>query len=222
MCRGGGFGCVVVAHEREHPAIFRSAGEIRVSEHVAGAIDPRALAVPEAEHAVELALPTQLGLLRSPQRRGGDVLVDAGQKSDVIAIELALRPNELLVERAQRRAAVARHIARGVETCTPVALLLHPAEPDQRLKPGHDAAALAEIVLVFKGDVIERYCAGLQARMRPRAGSARARRRKRYNRTPARAMARACVACTQYSVQLDRAARSTRTQRRRKLRHTSP
>src|SRR3984893_9511514 len=214
MCRGGGFGRVVVAHEREHPAIFRSAGEIRVSEHVAGAIDPRALAVPEAEHAVELALPAQLRLLRSPQRRGSDVLVDAGLKSDVIAIELALRPDELLVERAQRRAAVARHIARGVETCTPVALLLHHAEPDQRLKPGDEDAALAEIVLVFKGDVIERHCAGLQARMRPRAGSARAR--------AARDIIEPLHGQWRGLVQLDRAARSMRTQRRSKLRNTSP
>ena len=41
------------------------------------AVDARALAVPHAEHAVVFALAAQLGLLRAPERGGGEVLVDA-------------------------------------------------------------------------------------------------------------------------------------------------
>ena len=63
---GGGFRGVVVAHQREHAAVLGGAGEIGVAEHVAGAVDARTLAVPEAEHAIELALAAQFGLLRAP------------------------------------------------------------------------------------------------------------------------------------------------------------
>ena len=88
---GGGFGGVVVAHQRQHAAMLRGAGEIGVAEDVAGAVDARPLAVPDAEHAVELALAAQLGLLRAPDRGGGDVLVDAGLEPDVVFVERALR-----------------------------------------------------------------------------------------------------------------------------------
>ena len=54
-----------------------------MAEHVAGAVDARALAVPEAEHAIELALAAQFGLLGAPQRGGGKFLVDAGLEFDV-------------------------------------------------------------------------------------------------------------------------------------------
>ena len=84
MRGGGGFRGVVVAHQREHAAVLRGAGEIGVAEHVAGAVDARALAVPHAEHAVELALAAQLGLLRAPERGGGELLVEAGLELDVV------------------------------------------------------------------------------------------------------------------------------------------
>ena len=87
---GGGFRGVVVAHQRQHAAVLRGAGEIGVAEHVAGAVDARALAVPDAEHAVELALAAQLRLLRAPQRGRGEVLVDAGLEHDVVRCRAAL------------------------------------------------------------------------------------------------------------------------------------
>ena len=80
---GGGFRRVVVAHQRQHAAVLRGAGEIGVAEHVAAAVDAGALAVPHAEHAVVLALAAQLGLLRAPDRGGGELLVDAGLEHDV-------------------------------------------------------------------------------------------------------------------------------------------
>ena len=77
---------MVVAHQRQHAAMLGGAGEIGVAEHVAGAVDARALAVPEPEHAVVLALAAQLGLLRAPERGGGEVLVDAGLEEDVVLV----------------------------------------------------------------------------------------------------------------------------------------
>ena len=96
--RGGGrFGGVVVAHQRQHAAVLRGAGEIGVTEHVAGAIDARALAVPDAEHAVVLALAAQFRLLGAPQRGGGKLLVDAGLER-CCAGRGATRALELVVE----------------------------------------------------------------------------------------------------------------------------
>ena len=66
MRGGGGFRGVVVAHQREHAAVLGRAGEVGVAEHVAGAVDARALAVPHAEHAIARAFAAQLGLLRAP------------------------------------------------------------------------------------------------------------------------------------------------------------
>ncbi len=112
---GGGFRRVIVAHQRQHAAVLRGAGEVGVAEHVAGAVDARALAVPETEHAIELAFAAQFRLLRAPKCGGGDVLVDAGLELDVVLVEGALGADELLVERAERRAAIAGDIAGGVE-----------------------------------------------------------------------------------------------------------
>ena len=120
---------MVVAHQREHAAVLRGAGEIGVAEHVAGAVDARALAVPHAEHAVVLALAAQLGLLRAPERGRGEVLVEAGLEQDVVRCRAQLlRAHELLVEPAERRAAIAGDVAGGVEAGAAVALLLHQAE----------------------------------------------------------------------------------------------
>ena len=163
LVRGGrGFGGVVVAHQRQHAAVLRGAGEIGVAEDVAGAVDARPLAVPEAEHAVELALAAQLRLLRAPQRGRGDVLVEAGLEADVVFVEDALRADELLVEGAERRAAIAGDVARGVEAGAAVALLLHQAEPHDGLEAGDEDAALGEVVLVVERDVVERHRAGLR------------------------------------------------------------
>ena len=60
-----------------------------MTECVAGAIDTRALAVPHAEYAIELALAAQLGLLGAPQRGGGEFLVEAGLELDIGGGELA-------------------------------------------------------------------------------------------------------------------------------------
>ena len=106
---------MVVAHQREHAAMFGAAGEIGMPEHVAGAVDAGALAVPHAEHAIELAFAMQLGGLRAPQGGRGQILVEAALEPDVGFGELSSGAHELQIEPAERGAAIARHIARGIE-----------------------------------------------------------------------------------------------------------
>src|SRR5262249_47867912 len=65
---------------------------------------------------------------------------------------MRLRALELLVEPAERRAAIACDIAGGVEAGATVTLLLHQAQANERLKAGDKDRRLGEIVLVVERD----------------------------------------------------------------------
>ncbi len=66
-----GLAAVVVTRQQQHAAVGCNTCRIAVLEHVAGAVDPRALAVPHGEHAVVLGAGEQVGLLAAPHRGGG-------------------------------------------------------------------------------------------------------------------------------------------------------
>ncbi len=147
---------VVVAGEREHAAVLRRAGEVRVLEHVAAAVDARALAVPHRVDAVDGGARVQVDLLRAPDRRRREILVQARLEPDVRALEELLRAPQRLVEAAQRASAIAGDEAAGVEPRELVALLLQDQQADDRLRAGEIHAAGVERVLVVEGDVRER------------------------------------------------------------------
>ena len=163
----GGFGRVVVAHQRQHAAVFGGAGQVGVAKHVAGAVDAGAFAVPHGKDAIELAFAAQLGLLRAPHRGRGKVFVDPALKTDVALFQKRAGAVELGVERAQRRSAIAGDEARRVEAVAAVQLLLHQAEPHQRLKSGDENAAVAEVVFVVELDVAKRHRAALPRALCP-------------------------------------------------------
>ena len=119
MRHGRGLGGVIVAGEAEHAAMLRGAGGIAVLQHVAGAVDARALAVPDAEHAVLACAGRELDLLRAPDGGRGELLVDrrAGTIDVVRRSRKLLALHELLVVAAERRAAIAGDEAAGVEPC---------------------------------------------------------------------------------------------------------
>ena len=70
-----GLGRVIVAREHQHAAVLRGSGEVGVLEHVAAAVHARSLAVPHAEHAIDLRVGVQVDLLRAPDRGRGEILV---------------------------------------------------------------------------------------------------------------------------------------------------
>ena len=144
---------VVVAGEHQHAAVLRRAGEVRVLEHVAAAVDAGTLAVPHREHAVDVRARVQVDLLRAPDRGRGEVLVQPGLELDVRAVEELLRLPQRLVEAAERRAAIAGDEAGGVEARLRVALALQDQQADERLDAGEEDAAGAELVLVVERDV---------------------------------------------------------------------
>src|SRR5208283_4902263 len=108
-------------------------GEIGVAERVARAVDARTLAVPEAEHAVEAAFAAQLGLLRPPDRRRRQLLVEAWLEMDVVGGEQAGDLEELQVEAAERRAAIAGNEPAGVQAGAAVARFLRQQQARDRL-----------------------------------------------------------------------------------------
>ena len=170
---GRGFGGVVVAHQADHAAMGRGAGHVAVAEDVAGAVDARALAVPEREDAVILALALQLGLLRAPDGGGGEVLVQAGLEDDVGRLELLAGARELLVEPAERRAAIAGDEAGGVQPRRLSRSRWTSSMRAMACVPVRKIVALGEIVFVVERDLAQpaglragcplRYCCGISA-----------------------------------------------------------
>ena len=147
------FGRMVVAGQHQHAAVFRRAREVGVLEHVAATIDTRTLAVPHREHAIDLGARMQVDLLRAPDRRGGEILVQSRLELDVGAVQELLRLPQRLVERAQRRAAIAGDEAAGIQAGELVALPLQHQQADERLRAGQIDAAGFELVLVVELDV---------------------------------------------------------------------
>ena len=145
---GGGLAGVVVPHQRQHPALGGAAGQVRVAEGVAAAVHPRPLAVPDAEYAVVLAAVPQPHLLRPPDRRGRQVLVDAGLKDDVVLRQDAPGPLQLPVKTAKGGAAVAGDVAGGVQPLGAVQLPLQQRQAHQCLGAGDvNPAFLGVLVL---------------------------------------------------------------------------
>ena len=101
--QGRGLAGMVVAGQRQHPAIGRGAGRIAVLQRVAAAVDPRPLAVPHGKHAVIFGAGKQVQLLAAPHRRRRQLLVDRRLEFEVVALDKAAGAPQRLVE--ARRAA---------------------------------------------------------------------------------------------------------------------
>ncbi len=100
---------MIVAHQREDAAEARRAREIDMAQYVAGAIDARPLAVPEAEDAVETPFAAHLRLLSAPDGGGGKIFVETRLKMDVARLKLLFGAGQIEIDAAERRAAVAGH-----------------------------------------------------------------------------------------------------------------
>jgi len=154
LVRGGAaLGDVVVTGDGDHPAVARGAGHVGVLEGVAAAVHARALAVPDAEDAVELLLVgEEIQQLRAPERGRCKLLVDRGLEDDVLRREVRLGLPQRLVVAAERAAAVAADVARGVQPRGGVAHALQHRQPHQRLHAAHEGAAACQRVLVVERD----------------------------------------------------------------------
>src|SRR5690606_32663956 len=93
---------VVVSGRDEHAAVPRRAGRVAVLERIARAVHPRTLAVPEREDAVVARTGEEAGLLRAPDRRRREILVETRLKTDLVGVEITLRTPKLAIEPAER------------------------------------------------------------------------------------------------------------------------
>ena len=159
---------MVVAGQRDHAAVRRGAGRVGVLERIDGTIDAGPLAVPDAEHAIDLGAGKHADLLAAPHGRRRKVLVEAGRELDVMLLEEGFRAPQRVVVHAERRAAVARYEAGGVEALRAVAFALQHRQADQRLRTGQEYALRIQPVLVVQPHFHQRH------RQFPRRASSRA------------------------------------------------
>src|SRR3954464_3796285 len=122
-------------------------------EHVAAAVDTRPLAIPHGEDPVDVCTLVQVDLLRAPDGRRGEILVESGLELHVRSVQELLGLPQRLVEAAKRRAAIAGHEASGLQPGLRIALPLQDQQPDERLHAGEEDAAGSELELVVERDV---------------------------------------------------------------------
>ena len=153
---------MVVAGNREHAAERRRAGGVGMLEGIAGAVDAGTFGVPDREYAVAGRAFRQSDLLGTPHAGRGEVLVEAGLEDDVVVVQMPLRRPQFAVIGAERRAAIARHESRGLQSRRAVGAPLHHRQPHQRLHTGQIDAALVGDVFVVERSV--RACRGIHGR----------------------------------------------------------
>ena len=93
---------MIVTGQRDHAAIGRGAGRVGMLERVHRAIDAGTLAVPDAEHAIDLGARKHSDLLAAPHRRRRQILVEAGRELDVVFLEEGFRTPQRVIVHAER------------------------------------------------------------------------------------------------------------------------
>ena len=165
---------MVVTGNREHAAVGRSAGQIGVPKRITRAVDARALAVPDAEDAIDLGPRKHADVLRTPDRSRGKVFVDRRTEHHIVRIELRLRAPQLEVVATHRRAAITRNVAPGIETCRCIAQALLNRQSHQSLNAGHVEPAFGrKVAIVQAGDQAQAFCGRVHRAIscsRPAAG----------------------------------------------------
>ncbi len=141
---------MIVAGQCERAAQAAGAGPVGVAQGIDRTVHARPLAVPDAEHAVDLRAGEHADVLRAPDRSRCEFLVHPGPEDDVVLFEEASGTPERPVDGGQRRTLVARDVARRVVAGRAVALALFDRQPHQRLGARHEGWAVDNRVLVVK------------------------------------------------------------------------
>ena len=142
----------VVARSRDHAATAADAVQVGMPESVSAAVDTGSLAVPHADQTVVPRERCDVVLLTAPDRRCGDVLVDAGKQRHVVVGEKPASAREGEVERPQRRPLVAADERPGAPAGATVGAELVEDHADQRLYAGKEHAARGRFVAVGQVD----------------------------------------------------------------------
>lgn len=93
---------MVIPGEDQHTPVARRTGQVSMLERVARAIDAWALSIPGAKDAIEFRALEEAQLLRTVDRRGGELLVDAGLEDDLVGLEVPASAPQRHVQTAKR------------------------------------------------------------------------------------------------------------------------
>src|SRR5215468_5687779 len=99
-----GLAAMVVTGERNDAAVLRASCGVRMLECIERAVDAGALAVPDAEHAIDPGAGEHADLLAAPHRGCGEVFVEAGDEGDVLLLQEGLCSPQRMIVHAERRA----------------------------------------------------------------------------------------------------------------------
>ena len=146
---------MIVAGNDQHAAMRRGAVGVAVLQRIAGAVDAGALAVPEAEHAIDFARRVGFDLLRSQHGGGGKVLVDGGQEFDAPFAQEFFGAPEFQIDAAERRAAIAGDESGRVDAVGAIAVALVEQDAHQRLRARQQHTPAPARVSVHQGVIVE-------------------------------------------------------------------
>ena len=152
----------VLADERDRTAEVGGAGEQRVTQRVAGSVETRGLAVPDADHAVVPGRVEGDAQLRAHHGGGGEFLVERRPMDEVMAgrggegrhrVGVAVVPRE-------RAARIPGHERRGPQAGGAVDPQLFEREPREGLGAAHEHDAVVAEVAVVEAVRVHGVCRG--------------------------------------------------------------
>ena len=141
---------MVVAINQQHAAIWVCAGIVGVFEGIARAVDAGALAVPDAEHTIDLTARHKIELLRSPHRGCRQILVETGLEENIVLAQVRGGLPQRAIITTQWRAAIAGDEPGSVEPLGAVALALHDRQTYHSLYARQEHSPTGSRVLVFQ------------------------------------------------------------------------
>ncbi len=154
VCRGAALAQMIVAEEKKDAPERRGAEQIAVADGIARTVDAGSLAVPDGEYAIVLLFAEQPHLLGALAGGGGEVLVDGRLVADVVALQQRLRPGELLIVGAERRAPISGDVAGRVMARPLIPQPLLDGKTDERLDAGQQHPAFPLAVAFVEGDAV--------------------------------------------------------------------
>jgi len=106
---------VIVAEDENNATERRNTGQIGMLDGIAGSIDAGTLAVPKAEHALDVRTRQQADLLRARHGGEGEIFIQTRHEANIFALQLRPYLPQFGVEAAEWRASIAANEARGIE-----------------------------------------------------------------------------------------------------------
>ena len=141
---------MIVSSHGQRPAMLAGTRQVGVAQHVSAAVNPGALAVPDADDSVDVGLRQQLMDLASHHRRCGKILVHARNEVDIVFVQQPLSALQGDIITAQRRTFVAGDEGARSQALAPVAAHLFDGQPHQRLNAAHVNDTFFQCVLVVE------------------------------------------------------------------------